>query len=67
MPEDNFTYGNGLLTVLETAEYIRKSKSWLDQGRVYGFGPSFIKLGGSIFYSRSDLDAYIAANRVTVA
>ena len=66
MQANKSTYGDGLLTVPETAEYIRKSKSWLDQGRVYGFGPSFIKLRGSIFYSRSDLDAYIAANRVSV-
>ncbi len=58
--------GDELLTVQEAAEYLRKSKSWLDQGRVYGFGPSFIKLRGSIFYSRADLDAYIDANRVTV-
>ncbi len=59
------TYGGGLLTVPEAAKYTRKSKSWLDQGRVYGYGPSFIKLRGSIFYSRDDLDAYIDANRLT--
>lgn len=58
--------GIELLKVPATSKYIKKSKSWLDHGRIYGFGPPYIRIGGTVLYSRSDLDAYIAEKRVTV-
>ncbi len=56
-----------LLTAAEAAAYIRMSKSWLDQGRVQGKGPDFHRVGGAIRYRRSDLDAFLWANRVSMA
>lgn len=56
----------GLFTTREAAEYLRMSKSWLDHARLDGSGPDFVKLGGSIFYPRSSLDAFIARNLVRV-
>ena len=56
-----------LFKVSEASGYIRKSESWMNHARLNGTGPDFIRIGGTIFYSRSALDAYIAANVVRVA
>ena len=53
------------LTTSEAAEYIGKSASWLNKTRMNGSGPVYLKLGGSVRYSPSDLDAWIAAQRRT--
>ncbi|MCS3896032.1 excisionase family DNA binding protein [Bradyrhizobium japonicum USDA 38] len=51
------------LKVTEAAEHLRVSKSTLDKLRVYGGGPIYFKLGRSIVYSRTDLDAWMASRR----
>ena len=54
----------------EAARYIGMSRSFLRQSRCYGDrpghtgGPSFIKVGRSVRYLRSDLDEWLAAHRV---
>lgn len=53
------------LTTSEAAAYIGKSASWLNKTRMNGSGPVYLKLGGSVRYSPSDLDAWIAAQRRT--
>ena len=56
-----------LYRVSEASHYIRKSESWMNHARLNGSGPDFIRIGGTIFYSHSALDAYIAANVVSIA
>jgi predicted DNA-binding transcriptional regulator AlpA len=56
--------GQDLLTVPESAAHLRVSKSYLDKLRVYGGGPSFLRLGArKILYRRSDLDEWAASRR----
>lgn len=50
------------MTVREAAAYIHRSPSFLNKRRVYGGGPEYLKLGASIIYERSTLDAWLAAN-----
>ncbi|MFC6090731.1 helix-turn-helix transcriptional regulator [Saccharothrix lopnurensis] len=60
-----------LLTPRETAEVTKLSVSTLKDRRWKGTGPAFIKLspgrGGRIRYRRSDVVAWLAAQRVGVA
>ena len=46
----------------ETSAYLKSSIRKLDRQRAEGRGPAFVRLDGRIFYRRSDLDRYIAAN-----
>ncbi|WP_192359486.1 DNA-binding protein [Mesorhizobium mediterraneum] len=46
------------------AAYISKSPSWLNKSRMDGSGPAFMRLGGSIVYDSSDLDAWMTERRV---
>lgn len=50
------------MTVPEAAAYVRRSASFLNKRRVYGGGPAYIKLGASVLYERSALDAWLAAS-----
>jgi hypothetical protein len=50
-----------LFTEKETACYLRRSLSTIRRGRKDGSGPEFIRIGRSVFYQKSQLDAYIAA------
>jgi predicted DNA-binding transcriptional regulator AlpA len=46
----------------QAAEYLAVSKSFLDQARVAGTGPRFVKISSSlVIYRRTDLDAWLAA------
>jgi excisionase family DNA binding protein len=54
---DNLT----LLTTKEAADYLRLGKPTLESFRVKGIGPKFLKLGGSVRYRRTDLDAWLAS------
>jgi hypothetical protein len=47
----------------EASAYLRIAKQTLARWRCYGQGPSFVRIGGRIFYDRADLDAFIAANK----
>ena len=42
-----------LMTVKETAVYLRVSKSFLDKARLTGDGPAFLRIGRKILYRRS--------------
>lgn len=54
------------MTVNESADYLNCSKSYLDKLRVYGGGPTFVRLGKrKILYCKSDLDAWTASRRYT--
>jgi excisionase family DNA binding protein len=51
------------LRVTEAAEHLRLSKSTLDKLRVYGGGPTYMKLGRTVIYAQDDLDAWMASRR----
>jgi excisionase family DNA binding protein len=48
-----------LMTVKETAVYLRVSKSFLDKARLTGDGPGFIRVGRKILYRKSVVDAWL--------
>jgi hypothetical protein len=52
------------MTTQEAAKYLRLSKVRLDIWRYERRGPTFLKLGGRVFYRKSDLDEFISANTV---
>jgi predicted DNA-binding transcriptional regulator AlpA len=52
-----------LLSVKETAAFLRVSKSWLDKSRLAGTGPRHVKIGASVRYDLDDLHSYIAARK----
>jgi predicted DNA-binding transcriptional regulator AlpA len=45
-----------------TAEYAGLSASYLAKLRVLGRGPSYRKIGRSVIYRQSDVDAWLDAN-----
>jgi excisionase family DNA binding protein len=49
------------LTVREAAEYLKVSPSTLNKRRVSGNSCPYIKVGRSVRYRISDLDAFMAA------
>ena len=55
---------DGLLVEREAAALLRKPERTLRQWRYLGRGPSYVRIGNSIRYRRSDLEAYIANQRV---
>ena len=62
-----------LFTEQQTSEYLQMSESFLRQSRMEGKregrtpGPPFIRIGRSVRYRLSDLDAWLAEHRVEVA
>jgi predicted DNA-binding transcriptional regulator AlpA len=51
------------LKVAEAAKHLRLSKSTLDKLRCHGGGPTYFKLGRTVVYSVSDLDAWMTSRR----
>jgi hypothetical protein len=51
------------VTTAEAAAYCGSTKSTLEKLRVYGGGPTFIKLGSRVVYDVADLDAWLSARR----
>ena len=51
------------LTVTEAADYLRVTKSTLDQWRTAGKGPRFIKAGKRVLYDSRDLDRWLDGNK----
>lgn len=49
-----------LLTVTEAATRLRLSKSFLNNARVSGTGPAFVKLGARVLYRPADLDDWVS-------
>ncbi len=58
-----------ILTEKEASEYIGMSRSFLRQDRMNGYrtnrtpGPTFIKIGRAIRYSKSDLEQWLNLHR----
>ena len=52
------------LRVPQAADYLGISKSLLDKFRCYGGGPTFAKIGRTVIYTTTDLDAWLATKRV---
>jgi predicted DNA-binding transcriptional regulator AlpA len=48
-----------LETPEEVAKRIKRPENWLAKVRCRGLGPPFLKIGGSIRYRRSDVDAWL--------
>jgi len=48
------------LTRKEASEYLRCSKSWLDNFAWSGGGPLFFKVGTKVLYRKSDLDQWVS-------
>ena len=58
------TYPDRLLTTGQVATHTGMSESWLCKGRIYGWGPKFLRLGaggkgGAIRYRWSDILTYL--------
>lgn len=56
-----------LLTVPEVAEILRKPTGTLRYWRSVGEGPRSMKIGSTVVYERSDLEAWIKAQRDATA
>jgi hypothetical protein len=54
-----------LLTTAEAAAYMRLKPQTLAKWRSHGKGPSFVQLGGKVFYRVAELDAYVEAGVTT--
>jgi hypothetical protein len=52
-----------LLSDVAAAKIVHQKRSTLATWRATGKGPVFIKLGRRVFYIRTDLEAWIAAQR----
>ena len=46
----------------EAAEYLRSSTSTLAKARMYKRGPNFVRIGRTVRYRQSDLDAWMSAS-----
>lgn len=65
MTENSVAYPSRVtMTVPEAASYLGLAVSTLNKWRVYGGGPRFLKLGRSIRYRQSELDAYLDSQMV---
>jgi predicted DNA-binding transcriptional regulator AlpA len=51
-----------LLTTAEAGAYLRMAAHTLTRWRSQGKGPSFVRVGGSVFYRVAELDAYIESS-----
>jgi hypothetical protein len=51
------------LNTEQAALYVNRSASSLAKLRLYGGGPTYMKLGRSVRYGIADLDAWLAAGR----
>ena len=50
-------------STVEAAEILGLSRRTLEKMRVQGRGPSFLKMGAKVSYSKEDLQAWANANR----
>ena len=53
------TRRSDLLTTTEAARYVRLSRRTLENYRVTGQGPKFLKVGRLVFYRLRDLDEWL--------
>jgi excisionase family DNA binding protein len=54
-----------LLTTYETAAYLRVPRQTLASWRHKQVGPSYMRIGKHILYSKNDLVQWVAARRIT--
>ncbi|MHB0979548.1 MAG: helix-turn-helix transcriptional regulator [Thermoleophilia bacterium] len=57
------TSGPVLLDTVQAAERLNLSNKTLEQWRVKGGGPPFIKLGGGVRYDSAELEAWVSTRR----
>jgi predicted DNA-binding transcriptional regulator AlpA len=62
IPTPKFKPADPLLDEHQVCDYLGKSLSWARNSRWLGTGPKFIKIGRSVRYRLSDVEAYIAEN-----
>lgn len=62
MPSSN---NRQMLRTPQAAQYLGISASSLNKYRVFGGGPIFCKVGRSVVYDATDLDAWLASCRRT--
>jgi hypothetical protein len=64
MAEDSTEFSvNYLLQPEAVAKILRKSVPTLARWRCDGFGPAFVKVGGSVAYLPADVQAFLLAQR----
>jgi hypothetical protein len=51
-----------LLSRKDAAIYIRKSERWMHRAKEHGI--PFYKIGKSVFFTKADLDSFIAKHRI---
>lgn len=61
VPPDNQEAHMEIMDVEEAAEYVRLGASTLNRFRTSGGGPRYAKLGKSVRYRKTDLDAWLAS------
>lgn len=54
-----------LLTQSQVAATLGKSEAWCERSRWDGSGPAYIKIGRSVRYKRSDVDAWLESRKRT--
>lgn len=54
-----------LLKPEQAGEFLGLSQNWLAKLRMRGDGPTFIRLGRKVRYSRADLEKWIEAGRAS--
>lgn len=52
-----------LMSVTEAAETLGVSRAWLNQSRLSGKGPIFMKIGNRCLYDPADLTTWLAGRR----
>jgi len=53
-----------LLTTSEAAKLLGVSDNWIVRHRLSGTGPAYVRIGFYRKYRKSDLQAYVDANRI---
>ncbi|WP_170447344.1 helix-turn-helix transcriptional regulator [Ruegeria arenilitoris] len=54
-----------LLTTKEVANLTGFSTSYFEKGRVYGYGPKFLRIRGKVLYRLSEIDSWLTAHECT--
>ena len=57
---DDFRSGNDLMTLAETAAYLRTPVATLRYWRHLGLGPAGFRLGRRVIYRRGDVDRWLS-------
>ncbi len=60
---DQYMNLKDLMNTQQLSAYTGMSTSFFEKGRIYGYGPAFIRIGGRCFYRRSDVDAWLQSHR----